>query len=186
MSRSTDPIRTGTPVVTKGNNSCGTPLLTYQDDTLQIASCILILSRTWTAQDSANSNLFSTCIQNISLIDTLAPVMTNCPANISINPNYNCDAFPTWTPPIFIDQCSATSITTNHEIGSQFNIGNTEVIYTATDACGNSSTCSFIVTVTDSCCNKPPTIVCPNNYQACPSLSIQPEATGYASATPGS
>ena len=183
---STDPIRTGTPLVTKGNNACGTPLLTYRDDTVKISSCVLILSRTWTAQDSANSNLFSTCIQNIALVDTVAPVMTNCPANFSINPNYNCDAFPTWTPPIFIDQCSSTSITTNHEIGSPFNIGNTEVIYTATDACGNNSTCSFVVTVTDSCCNKPPTLVCPNNYQACPSLSIQPEATGFAIAVPGS
>ncbi|MBK9982996.1 MAG: HYR domain-containing protein [Saprospiraceae bacterium] len=42
--------------------------------------------------------------------------------------------------------------------GSIFPVGTTLIVYRATDSAGNSSTCSFTVTVID---NQPPTITCP-------------------------
>ena len=47
--------------------------------------------------------------------------------------------------------------------GSAFNLGTTSVTCTATDACLNTSTCSFNVTVVD---NIPPAITCPSNIVA--------------------
>ncbi|MBK8470776.1 MAG: HYR domain-containing protein [Sphingobacteriales bacterium] len=40
-------------------------------------------------------------------------------------------------------------MTSIHASGSTFALGTTTVTYTATDAAGNVSTCSFTVTVTD-------------------------------------
>ena len=57
------------------------------------------------------------------------------------------------------------------------------VLYVATDGCGNSAQCSFTITVTDSCCNKPPRINCPADATVCPGSSIDPSITGRATAT---
>ncbi len=50
-----------------------------------------------------------------------------------------------------------TSVTSTPSSGSSFPIGTTPVVVTTTDACGNPSTCTFNVTVTDT---TPPTIAC--------------------------
>ncbi|SHF66753.1 HYR domain-containing protein, partial [Mariniphaga anaerophila] len=47
------------------------------------------------------------------------------------------------------DNCPGTDWAANYESGSFFPIGETEVVLTATDASGNTSTCSFAVTVND-------------------------------------
>ena len=55
----------------------------------------------------------------------------------------------TYTPPVGSDNCAGvtTSRTAGLASGSIFSIGNTIVTYTANDANGNSSSCSFTVTV---------------------------------------
>ncbi|OWY24852.1 hypothetical protein C7N43_15525, partial [Sphingobacteriales bacterium UPWRP_1] len=55
---------------------------------------------------------------------------------------------------------------------SVYPVGTTTVTWTATDAAGNTATCSQTVTVTD---NQPPTAVCPSNI-------TQPAASGLCSA----
>ena len=80
------------------------------------------------------------------VIDNTPPVIS-CPSSITLE---TCDAmgaivgFPT---PTATDNCGVASVTTNPPSGSTFPIGATTVIATAFDAAGNSSTCSFTVTV---------------------------------------
>src|SRR5207245_113487 len=58
------------------------------------------------------------------------------------------------------DNCSGATVTQNKGLpsGSAFPTGTTQIEYTATDACGNTSTCNFTVTVVD---NTPPVMACP-------------------------
>ncbi len=63
-------------------------------------------------------------------------------------------------PAIIEFDCVSTSMTAGYESGSLFPVGTTTVSYTATDNSGNSSSCSFTVTVNDVTA---PTIICPAN-----------------------
>ncbi len=56
--------------------------------------------------------------------------------------------------------CIAPVLTAGLAPGASFPVGSTTVTYSATDLSGNSSSCSFQVTVVD---QTPPTIVCPGN-----------------------
>jgi hypothetical protein len=83
--------------------------------------------------------------------DNEKPVISDCPIDIAVStdPN-NCNALVNWTAPSATDNSGSVTLTSNFEPGSIFPVGITQVIYTATDASGNLSTCSFKVTVTDS------------------------------------
>lgn len=91
--------------------------------------------------------------------DVTPPVIV-CPANITVNNDagwcggtvfYNVSA---------TDNCSPVSIVSNPPSGYLFMIGSYPVNATATDASGNTSTCTFYVTVID---NQAPVITCPAN-----------------------
>ncbi|MBN8575824.1 MAG: HYR domain-containing protein [Cytophagales bacterium] len=113
----------------------------------------------YTAKDPAGNT--STCTFTVTVTDTTPPVITGCPANINISAAANCKAFASWTAPTALDNCAVQSFTSTHASGSEFNLGTTTVTYTALDAAGNSSTCTFTVTVTDT---TPPVISgCPAN-----------------------
>ena len=56
------------------------------------------------------------------------------------------------------DNCSFTSNLTGLSSGSTFPVGTTTNVFTATDAAGNASSCSFTVTVNDT---EKPTVTCP-------------------------
>src|SRR5207253_443120 len=75
------------------------------------------------------------------------PIISNCPADITVSANASCQANVSWTTPTATDNCSLASLTSSHNPGSTFSTGTTTVSYTATDQKGNSSTCSFLVTV---------------------------------------
>ena len=95
--------------------------------------------------DSGNS---STCEFNVIVNDNTVPVFANCLPDIVVKAQ-SCTQVVTWTPPTVTDNCSVVSLSSSHNPGSSFPIGNTVVIYTAVDATGNSSTCSFNVVITD-------------------------------------
>ena len=90
-----------------------------------------------------------TCNQIIMLTDDDNPVILNCPSDTTLEvSSLPCTA--TFTLPTIetVDGCS--SVTVTDDAPSVYVIGQTLVTITATDGCGNTSECSFTVTVEDS------------------------------------
>lgn len=108
----------------------------------------------FTVRDAAGNTAF--CIFRVTVRDQVKPVLT-CPADISTN----TAVFPVilnGLTPVFTDNCgvpnlsftlsgATTATGSGSANGQSFNVGTTTVTYTATDASGNSSTCSFKVVV---------------------------------------
>jgi gliding motility-associated-like protein len=124
-----------------------------------------VTSITITVTDqSGNATL---CNFSITVNDTEAPVIADCPNNITMsNDAGNCGAFVTWTAPTATDNCSV-SLSSTHASGDFFTVGSTIVSYTAIDPSGNQVTCSFTVSVNDT---ELPNLVCPTNIESCDSL----------------
>jgi HYR domain-containing protein/surface protein with Ig-like domain len=104
-----------------------------------------------------------------------APVITGCPANITVNTGpgrLTCDQVASWTPPTASDSCGV-SLSSNHNPGDTFPVGTTTVIYTAMDPAGNTATCSFTVTVKDT---TPPIVLTKN-------IAVNLDDTGHATIT---
>jgi hypothetical protein len=99
--------------------------------------------------DCPANDLQRTCTFNVTVVDNTAPVIT-CPADITqCNDAGTCDAVVTFSASA-IDNCDPNpSVSCSPASGSTFPKGTTTVTCTATDAAGNSSTCSFTVTVND-------------------------------------
>lgn len=79
----------------------------------------------------------------IGVRDETSPLISNCPSNIQA---CSGDVI-TWTPPTATDNCGTPTLTVNMTPGQVFPDGDTTVTYTATDAWGNTSECSFTVSV---------------------------------------
>lgn len=87
--------------------------------------------------------------QVVTVIDNTQPVIS-CPANITIEPTCPTGAIATYATPTATDNCGVQSVTRNAgslASGSVFPIGTSTVTHTATDIYGNTSSCSFTVTV---------------------------------------
>ncbi|MCJ8290742.1 MAG: HYR domain-containing protein [Crocinitomicaceae bacterium] len=96
--------------------------------------------------DCLSSGQFTFIVNNNA--DVTAPLIANCPTDISVvTPTNSCDATANWSAPSVTDNCPNVSVTASHNSGDVFPIGTTTVTYTATDASGNSSVCSFDVIV---------------------------------------
>ena len=81
-----------------------------------------------------------------------APVVSGCPSDINTGTDAGvCTAVVTWTEPTALDNCDGPLVydTRSHAPGATFASGTTTVTYTFMDAAGNTSPCSFDVTVTD-------------------------------------
>ena len=184
---STSPSTTGQATATAGSTACGTPDVTYSDAVISTGPCngATEIERTWTATDPDNSNLLSSCTQIIILIDNEAPTITNVPSDITLDPSTSCNAIATWTAPTVNDNCGVQSLTSNFNSGDVFSEGNTQVVFTVTDNCGNTTTASFIVTVAD-CCSQSPIVNCAADFTGCITSSTDPSNTGISTAIAGS
>ncbi len=89
-----------------------------------------------------------TCNFKVTVNDTQAPTIS-CPADITVNaPSGSCSAAVNFTVTAS-DNCGIPTVVTSQASGSVFPVGTTMVTATATDAAGNSTNCSFNVTVKD-------------------------------------
>lgn len=79
--------------------------------------------------------------------DVVPPVITNCPPDITVYASEGGSSQGMWPLPGVTDNCSGVVLTSNHPCGEIFPPGVTTVEYTATDASGNTTTCTFTVTV---------------------------------------
>ena len=86
--------------------------------------------------------------QVVTVIDNTAPVIS-CPSDIVIEPTCPTGAIATYSTPTATDNCGVQSVvrTAGLASGSVFPIGTTTVTHQATDIHGNTSSCSFTVTV---------------------------------------
>ncbi len=126
---------------------------------------------TVTATDGAGNT--ATCSFSVTVNDTQAPSITNCPANIT-----TCTATATWAPPTATDNCGTPTLISTHTPGATFNSGITTVVYTAIDASGNTTTCSFTVNSSQLALN-----ITPSDYNGF-GVSCNGGSNGSATVTP--
>jgi hypothetical protein len=104
------------------------------------------LTRTWTVTDAHNNT--TSASQVITVRDTQAPVLT-MPADASVtNDAGQCGAKVTFSASA-TDACSNATVTYSRQPGSFFPVGTTVVTVTARDDCGNTTSATFNVTVSD-------------------------------------
>jgi len=131
------------------SDNCPGVTVTHVNDVISNQTCPgrYTVERTYRATDAAGNAV--TCTQIITVNDQTAPVIS-CPANITTaTPVGSCNAVVNFAVTA-TDNCGGpVTITTLPASGSVFPLGTTTVTATATDACGNSSVCTFTVTVTD-------------------------------------
>jgi sarcosine oxidase delta subunit len=115
-----------------------------------------------TATDASMNT--STCTFTVQVDETEAPTVT-CPSMMvrSFNDPGQCSAVIDFSGLLSAsDNCPGVALTSSPASGSAFPVGFTTVTVTATDASGNSSTCTFTVGVGD---NEGPKMTCPPNQE---------------------
>lgn len=183
------PSITGEPVVIGAD--CEQLQITHTDYYFYTAepSCFQLI-RNWAIVDwcSYQPNMpqaggFWEHTQVIEVRDSVAPVLS-CPTNMTVGIQDNgCETFVDFPLPA-VDDCSTTLTITNSSEFANSNIGDASgtypkgqwpVTYTVSDGCGNTSTCSTVVTIVDS---EAPNPVCNNG------VSVTIQQTGYVTLTP--
>ncbi len=106
------------------------------------------------------------CSFAVVVRDTFAPVLTNCPNPLMfVLPEDSCSKTVSWTLPTATDNCGQPSLNGPQASGIFFT-GTHSIVYVATDAAGNATTCSFTISVLDIV---PPTFTsCPPNITVSP------------------
>jgi hypothetical protein len=101
----------------------------------------------------------ASCTFTVTVQDVTPPQIT-CPANIVVNNDAGqCSSSEVSFVVTATDTCpGAVTVVATPPSGSVFPVGVTTVVATATDAAGNTATCTFTVTVNDT---QPPAITCP-------------------------
>ncbi len=115
--------------------------------TVTNGTCPQVITRTWQAVDPCDNKSTNTCSQTVRIEDTTPPRLLGC-QNLTTNAfpglhgNYVTYAITA------VDTCpGAVTVTCLPPSGTFFPIGTNQVICTAVDACGNTSTCEFTVIV---------------------------------------
>jgi len=157
-----------TPVfaVATATDACGSTFTLTSADTTTPGACAgsYAVTRTWTATDACGNT--STTSQTINVQDTTAPVIAQLPAPSSIS----CPAEPVFAVATATDACNSTFTLTSADTTAPGACAGSRVVtrtWTATDSCGNVSTASQTITVTDTTAPviaqlpAPTTISCP-------------------------
>ncbi|MDY7229082.1 immunoglobulin-like domain-containing protein [Hyalangium rubrum] len=129
---------------------------------------------------ASDANSSASCTANIRVRDCSPPAIT-CASPVIAECTGNESATVASGEAQATDQCSAVSVS-GPETGS-YPLGSTAVTYTATDAAGNSETCTSSVRVVDTL---PPSITCPAETTIeCANGGAFSSGVGSASATDG-
>ncbi len=186
----TDPSITGEPVVT--GSDCEQLQITHTDYFFYTAqpSCYQLI-RKWAIIDwcsyhpnDPNGAGFWDKTQVIEVRDSVAPMLT-CPANMQVGiTNTSCNMWVEIPLPA-VDDCSQQITYTNNSAYAQSSNGKASgtypkgqhtVTYTVSDGCGNTSSCTMKVTLTDT---QAPNPVCNNG------ISVTIQQGGNVTVTPG-
>ncbi|MFT4759696.1 MAG: hypothetical protein ACI9XO_004215 [Paraglaciecola sp.] len=92
----------------------------------------------------ANGNMNQETV-TVTVADNIAPVLTTCPENITIQ---DCGSDVDYAMPTFTDNCTATAnLMAGFPSGEAFPVGETQVVIEIADNGGNAVTCEFLVTI---------------------------------------
>ena len=136
------------------SDTCGPVVVTFVGDVITNQTCPnrYTILRTYKATNPCG--LSATCTQTITVNDTTKPTIT-CPTNITVSALSLCTNSVSATNPTIAaflhgvtasDNCGGTATVTNNA-PSSFPLGTNKVTFTATDSCGNSTTCQASVIV---------------------------------------
>ena len=106
------------------------------------------LGTTTVIATALNARGYDSCSFRVTVRDVQPPAIT-CPANITLpNAPGQCGAIATFSVTA-TDNCGSPTVTTQPASGTFFQVGTTTVTARATDANGNTASCSFTVRVND-------------------------------------
>jgi hypothetical protein len=153
------------------SDTCGAVTIDSSDSNAPDCGGTFTLTRTWTAEDEGENT--STCDQVITVIDTTAPSIT-CPADATVECTTSTDLSATGTADAS-DTCSGVSVDSadTSVAGCGERAQTITRTWTATDDCGNDSSCEQTVTVVDTTA---PSIDCPADQMVECSTSAVPSA----------
>lgn len=91
------------------------------------------------------------CSFTVSVLQNTVPsLIINCPEDMTVTTAIDV-AIPTWELPEIISACASEGLqfaqTSGPTLGNPFPLGDTEISYIVTDACGQGATCSFVISV---------------------------------------
>jgi hypothetical protein len=106
----------------------------------------------------------ASCSSTITMEDNTPPIFSNCPLDMMVNVDVDlCSTNVVYSQPIALDACDAfveVALIEGVPSGMPFPLGLTTVTFESIDECGNTSICTFDITVVDS---DVPSIACPSN-----------------------
>jgi len=148
------------PASSIDNNSTGCNVqLLINNQTTQTYTCSTLGDNVATLKVTDCNNITSTCTATVTVIDNLPPTIA-CP-NSQIYNTTQCNLIATYSTPTYTDNCMANvMLVSGLPSGSAFSQGVTTNLWKATDAGGNTATCSFNIAITG---GQPMTLSCPAN-----------------------
>ncbi len=159
------PSVTGVPTI-DGEDIYPTPVflcnsnVIYEDNVITDNGCLKRIIRTWsTTEWWCSEDQQTVGFQTIDIVDKTGPIISNCPGAMSFSTDgHNCSATVTLPALNITDACNEVSYV-GVEFGGNTYTGNggvfeipvtaDEVTYIARDNCGNTTECSFKITITD-------------------------------------
>ncbi|MBK9016578.1 MAG: DUF11 domain-containing protein [Saprospiraceae bacterium] len=126
-------------------DNCGLTAVTMNETVLGSGACDKTILRTWTATDACGNT--ATASQTIEVSDAEPPVIAGAPANLALNCG---DQIPASVALTATDNCTANVQVVFVETASATTCGQ-EILrtWTATDDCGNNSSVSQLISLTD-------------------------------------
>lgn len=142
--------------------------------TVTNGTCPMVITRTWEGLDACAKR--ATCRQSVRVTDTIPPVIAGC-SNMIVAADPGQAGAVVHFAPTASDSCGGpVTVVTVPLSGETFDVGSRTVRVLATDACGNSNTCEFTVTVTAQAHEGDLFLAdTPYNYSGAPDFGNEPE-----------
>ncbi|MDX1685871.1 MAG: hypothetical protein R3275_11590 [Saprospiraceae bacterium] len=146
-------------------DSCGVVEVTYTDvDITDTTDACQVIERTWRVQTECGDTVDIDSVQIVTIKNFRPPVLSGPPIDTTIESDPDsCGAFVA-LPRLVATDCSTGLMVTNDctntgdSIAMFFPVGEKTITFTATDACGNTSTYQTTIRVVD---NAGPSLTCP-------------------------
>lgn len=125
-------------------DACSDVALSYSEDVTEGGGNCQVVVRTWVATDACGNTAIAS--QTVTFVDETAPVLQNVPANTYLSCDQLTDPEIVWA----TDNCDTEVELSFDETVSTADCGILVVrIWTATDACGNTSSAEQMIELTD-------------------------------------